>query len=81
MFSSVKQWRCSLFLCFSLLFICFLLVVVVVFFFVVGGGGASRCYRVGLMLIMSLLACCAVFTNEAFVCKLFYNRNFYHPFR
>ena len=62
------------------LFICFLLVVVVVFFFV-GGGGASRCYRVGLMLIMSLLACCAVFTNEAFVCKLFYNRNFYHPFR
>ena len=51
------------------------------FFFVVGGGGASRCYRVGFMLIMSLLACCAVFTNEAFVCKLFYNRNFYHPFR
>ena len=63
------------------LFICFLLVVVVVFFFCGGGGGASRCYRVGLMLIMSLLACCAVFTNEAFVCKLFYNRNFYHPFR
>ena len=74
MFSSVKQWRCSFFLCFSLLFICFLLVVVVVFFG--GRGGASRCYRVGLMLIMSLLSCCAIFTNEAFVCKLFYNRNF-----
>ena len=41
MFSSVKQWRCSLFLCFSLLFICFLLVVVVVFFFVGGGGGVQ----------------------------------------
>ena len=50
-------------------------------FFFWGGGVASRCYRVGLMLIMSLLACCAVFTNIAFVCKLFYNINFYHPFR
>ena len=51
------------------------------FFFFWGGGVASRCYRVRLMLIMSLLACCAVFTNIAFVCKLFYNINFYHPFR
>ena len=57
-----------------LLFICFLPVVVVV----VVWGVQAGVIGVGLMLIMSLLACCAVFTNEheAFVCKLFYNRNF-----
>ena len=43
------------------------------FFF---GGVQAGVIGVGLMLIMSLLACCAVLTNEAFVCKLFYNRNF-----
>ena len=55
-----------------LLFICFLPVVVVVVIWGVQAGVIG----VGLMLIMSLLACCAVFTNEAFVCKLFYNRIF-----
>ena len=79
---------CSLFVsCLLLLLLlffvlfCFGLFVCLFVCFFFGGGVAGRCYRVGLMLIMSLLACCAVFTNEKFVCKLFYNINFYHPFR
>ena len=57
-----------------LLFICFLLVVVVVVF--VLWRVPAGVIGVRVMLIMSFRACCAGFTNEAFVCNLFYNRNF-----